>query len=239
MDSTNDVAREYAEKGAPEGTVILAQYQRQGRGRMMRSWSSPKGKNILLSLILRPSLRLEEVSLITVMSSVTVASLLREEGFHAFIKWPNDIYVEGKKVAGILTEMKSEKNEVKHVIVGIGLNVNMDSSECPEDIQKTVTSLAMLSGHLWDRTVLVRELLLQLEKTYEHLQNQEYDFLLSQWSRLSSLVGHWVEVKVSDKKWEGTVLGTDAKGALLLRREGGFIEAFLSGDVKILDRMSV
>ncbi|MBI1871489.1 MAG: biotin--[acetyl-CoA-carboxylase] ligase [Chlamydiae bacterium] len=233
VSSTNDVADRLAEEGACEGTVVVAEYQEKGRGRMGRSWQSPHGKNILFSVVLRPRLDPSFVSLITIMSSVAVTRVLEGFGFNALIKWPNDVYIDGKKIAGILTEMKCEQDQIKHLILGMGLNVNMEESDFSDDLAPIAKSLALVSKIKLDRKDILRKLLCELESTYFLVVKGCYDQVLAEWSRRSFLVGKWVEVIVGDKKEEGVVLGTDSKGALLLRNENGFIASVMSGDVSL------
>ena len=232
-DSTNDIADQLAREGAPEGTVVLTEYQDKGKGRMGRKWFSPKGKNILLSIILRPKIDPSFVSLITVMSSVALAKALRKMDFLAKIKWPNDIYIEGKKVAGILTEMKCEQDKINYLVLGIGINVNMAQSDIPETLWNQVSSLAMLKGQSVDRLLFLKNFFSELENEYDQVKDYQYDRILEEWSKMSLLVGKWVEVSCGDRKFEGVVLGSGSKGELLLKLENGFVESVLSGDIRI------
>lgn len=237
-ESTNNVADQLARDGAPEGTLVLAEYQTKGRGRMEREWFSPKGRNILMSVVLRPRMDPGFVSLITVMSSVAVARAIRSVGLDAQIKWPNDVYIEGRKVSGILTEMKCEQDRIKHLVLGIGINVNMLKSEIPLSLHGEASSLSILKGAPIDRKELLKTLLCELEMAYDMVKDDRCERVLGEWSRLSFIVGKWVEVSLGAKKIEGVALGTDSKGALLLKLENGFVEAVLSGDVHLVKRIS-
>jgi BirA family biotin operon repressor/biotin-[acetyl-CoA-carboxylase] ligase len=236
IDSTNDAADQLAREGAREGTIVLTDYQMKGRGRMERKWISPKGKNLLFSIILKPHIDPSFVSLITIMSSVALAKALRKFDLFAKIKWPNDLFVEEKKVAGILTEMKCEQDEIKYLVLGIGVNVNMDVSEFPSSLWNQASSLAMLKGQPLDRKSLFETVLLELEAEYDLVKEGEYERILQEWSKMSLLVGKWVEVLCGSKKLEGIVLGSGSKGELLLKLENGFVESVLSGDVRLMPR---
>lgn len=231
--STNDVAEQLARDGAAEGTVVAAEYQSKGRGRLKRQWFSPKGKNLLFSVILRPNLDPGFVSLMTIMSSVAIARAMRKEDVPAQIKWPNDVYVEGKKIAGILTEMSSEQDRVKYVVIGIGMNVNMSEEDFSEDVRSQAISMALLKKANLDRMSFFKKVLLELENCYLKIRQGFYEDILEEWSRCSFLVGQWIEVVSGQRKLEGVVLGTDARGELLLKLENGFIESIISGDINL------
>lgn len=231
--STNTIADQLARDGAPEGTCVLAEFQTNGKGRMGRQWISPKRKNILLSVIFKPDLDPSRVSLMTLMGSIAVARALHTLGFDAQIKWPNDIYLEGKKVAGILTEMSCEQDKIKHLVVGIGLNVNSSESDFSETLRKDATSLYIIGQREMDRKTVLKELIQALEKAYHLVKTHDDAKLLEAWSQFSILTGCWVQASFGLKKIEGVVLGIDQNGALLLKLESGLVESILSGDIKI------
>ncbi len=231
--STNDIADQLARDGASEGTCVLAEFQTRGRGRLARNWIAPKGKNILLSVIFRPQLDIRHVPLMTLISAIAVSRTLETLGFNPKIKWPNDVYIGNKKVAGILTEMVSEQDAIKHLIIGIGINVNLSLSDLPKDIENKATSLSILTGHHMDRKILLKELLYELEKIYSLITSSQYEKIIEEWSKLSMLSGRWVEIFSGEKKIEGIVLGIDSSGALLLKLENGFVESILSGDIQL------
>jgi len=229
--STNDIAEQLARDGAIEGTVVAAEYQNKGRGRLKRKWLSPKGKNLLFSVILRPHLDPGFVSLMTIMSSVALARVMRQEGVAAQIKWPNDVYVDGKKIAGILTEMSSEQDRVKYVVIGIGINVNMPEEDFSDEIKPLATSMSLSKGMNLDRVGFLKKVLIELDHCYDKIRKGLHEEVLEEWSRYSFLMGRWVEVVSGQRRLEGVVLGTDARGELLLKLENGFVESIISGDI--------
>lgn len=237
--STNDVAKGLALEGALEGTVVLAEYQTNGRGRLGRTWISPRGKNILLSVLLKPHLEPDSVFLITLMSSVALARTLASYGFDARIKWPNDILIAGKKAAGILTEMVSDEHQSQCFIVGIGINVNMTQEEIPRDLRDQVSSLGPIKNKTLDRNALIKGLLLSLDENYNLLKHKHYEKILEDWSTLSFLTGKWVRVFVRERILEGVALGIDRKGSLLLKMESGLIETVSSGDIELMEKLYV
>jgi BirA family biotin operon repressor/biotin-[acetyl-CoA-carboxylase] ligase len=231
--STNDVAEQLARDGAMEGTIVAAEYQNSGRGRLKRKWLSPKGRNLLFSVILRPHLDPGFVSLMTIMSSVALARAMRQEGVPARIKWPNDVYVDGKKIAGILTEMSSEQDRVKYVVIGIGMNVNMSADDFQEEIRPLATSMRLSKGLNLDRMAFFKKVLVELEDCYHKIRQGLHEAILEEWSRYSFLMGQWIEVVSGQRRLEGVVIGTDARGELLLKLENGFVESIISGDINL------
>lgn len=232
-ESTNDIAEKLARNGEKEGAIVLAEFQTAGRGRLERKWHSVKSENILLSIILKPELDPSCVSMMTVMISVATANALRSLGYEAKIKWPNDIYIKGKKVAGILTEMKSELDRIQYLVVGIGINVNVSSVNLPEEIKHKTTSLRDEKNEKINRTDVLKTLLVEIEKAYNLVKEGQFETVLAEWSKLSIVFGQWVEVNIGKRTIEGVVIGTDRKGSLLLKMENGFIETVISGDVQL------
>lgn len=226
LESTNDTAWEKAIKGEPEGTVIFAEFQTKGRGRLKRHWYSAKRKGLCFSVILRPQLTPNYVPMITAMSAVSVAMAVRKlTGSSALIKWPNDIFLNGKKLGGILTEINTELDIIKFVILGIGINVNMD--KFPDELKKTATSLKLEDGENYSRIELAREILKSLEDYYNLLLNKKWDEIIAEWKDLSWVLGK----RVSVGETEGQALGIDEQGALIVRQDDGINKYITSGDV--------
>jgi len=226
-DSTNEIAYDLAKKGAPEGSVVVAEGQRRGKGRMGRSWISPKG-GIYLSAILRPNLFPNDIPKITLMCAISVCTAIRDcSGLDAKIRWPNDILVEGKKICGILTEMKAEQDRIDFIIVGIGINVNTPASALP----KVGTSIKEEVGKKFSRIELTRKLLESLEVHYEGFKKDGFAATRQHWRDLSATLGRRVKADLNHKKIEGQAQDIDEDGALLIRLDNGFIERLLSGDV--------
>lgn len=230
-DSTNDAALELAEQGEAEGTCIFAEHQRRGRGRLGRSWLSPKGKSLLFSVILRPLLSPAEVSKITLTAAVSVARCSsRFTGRMLGIKWPNDVVYEEKKICGILTEMRAEADRVNFVVLGIGLNVNAEAEELPPE----AGSLMQIAGKEIPRLELGRELLRELERDYLRLREGRFDSIAKDWERFSVTSGRRVAAACLGKKIQGQAMGIDADGALWIRTDSGLQQRILAGDVEHL-----
>ncbi|MFH1490036.1 MAG: biotin--[acetyl-CoA-carboxylase] ligase, partial [Pseudomonadota bacterium] len=229
-DSTNIRARELAEKGAPEGTLVLAEKQTGGRGRKGRNWHSPPRGGIYVSLILRPALSPAESPKITLLTAVALADALTSISPLEFrIKWPNDLLIHGKKIAGILTEMTTEMDRVGYIVVGLGLNVN--TRHFPASIAKTATSLCLEAGEMFSRVQLLRVFLTHFEERYTSFIHQGFEPVLNRWKDLSDIIGKPIRVDMIDGALVGTVQDVDADGVLLLKDDAGNIHRIFSGDV--------
>lgn len=230
--STNNVAKELAEDGAAEGTVIIAEEQTQGRGRMDRTWHSPAG-GIWMSVILRPDLPPYRVQDITLVAAVAVVNAIKvSTGLDPMIKWPNDIYMGGRKVCGILTEMKGEADKVHYVVVGIGLNVNNDFAEAENDLQ-TAGSLKGIAHKQLDRKELVREILSCFEKNFSIYCREGLASILDLWRHNNITLGRNVILKIGDREFSGIAVDITSEGGLLLRDKQGRTKAFYSGEVTV------
>lgn len=230
--STNTLAMELALKGSSEGTVVIAELQTGGKGRLNRKWISPKG-NLYLSVILRPNVPLQRAPLITLMGAVAVASAIRTAcKIQAAIKWPNDILLRGKKVSGLLTEMSAEQDRIRHIVLGIGINVNMDLDALPADVRETSTTLAGEAGHKIDRTILLRQLLRDLEYWYQKFLMSSVD-VLEEWERLNMTIGNRVTVNGFGETLEGLAQGIDTEGRLILKLDDGSRRQVSAGDVTL------
>ncbi len=233
VDSTNTVAFALAEQGLSEGTAVFAEAQTKGRGRLGRSWSSPKWQGIYLSLILRPKIVPEKTALVTLLAAVSCAEAIRKVcGLAALIKWPNDILVNNKKVCGILTEMNVQNHKVKFIILGIGINVNTPISKLPRgagslrEESPTPTAKAQFS-----RLELARELLYQLDREYFYFGHKGRAKIITRWRNLSALSGKRVKVFSAQGVIEGQAQDIDEQGALIVRLDNGFKQHLVSGDV--------
>jgi BirA family biotin operon repressor/biotin-[acetyl-CoA-carboxylase] ligase len=234
VDSTNSIASGLAEK-APEGTVILADCQQKGRGRLGRLWLSPRGINIYMSIILRPDVEPKETTLITLLAAVACTLALRRlTGAPVTIKWPNDLMVSGKKIGGILTEMKTARKKIISAIVGIGINVNGDPDSFPEDIRGIATSVKNETGKLFSREKIIAEILNEVNNWYPVLKVPAREALLSEWKRLTSTLGKEVTVVAGQETFSGHAESIDDGGLLLLRLPSGELKSISSGDLTIL-----
>ena len=230
--STNTLAMELAQQGADEGTAVVAEQQTCGRGRLGRVWVSPRG-NLYLSVILRPAIAVQKAPLVTLMGAVAVATALAEsQGLPAGIKWPNDIMLEGKKCCGLLTEMSSEPDRVRHIVLGIGVNVNMDLQALSPEVRQRSTSLAAARGAPLDRTGLLTDLLEQLDRWYASFLRSE-GTVIEAWRRLNVTLGRSVSVSSRDETIEGEARDVDGDGWLIIRMPDGRERAVASGEVTI------
>ncbi len=228
VDSTMDEAFRLGMEGAPEGTVVCAETQSKGRGRLGRSWMSPKGKGIYFSLILRPKLSFSQMPQLTLMAAVAIAeAITKTTTVKVGIKWPNDLLIDGKKVAGILTELRAETDQMKFVVLGVGINVNSTSSQLVD----TATSLKIVMGKPVDRVQLLRDVLVQLEQWYGLVHQGKFDKVLAKWKKLSCTLNTRVRVTDGVGSTEGHAIDLDRDGALLVKKDNGTIVRKLAGDV--------
>jgi len=224
--STNDLAWQEALSGAAEGTVVFAEEQTAGRGRMGRPWHSPPGSGLLMSVVLRPELQVQQSNLLTVMSSVAVAQALQERlALHARIRWPNDITIRDRKVAGILVEGRSLATGSVFVL-GIGLNVNASLDEFLPELRETATSLAIETGTPVNRNDAARWLLAALERWYLDLRQGDYGRIARQWRRLSSTLGERVALLENGREFRGRVLDLSLEDGLIVRLDEGVTRVF-------------
>jgi BirA family transcriptional regulator, biotin operon repressor / biotin---[acetyl-CoA-carboxylase] ligase len=232
--STNTVAAELSEK-ISEGAVVVADGQERGRGRLGRTWISPAGVNIHMSVILRPIMEIRDATLITIMAAVACATALRKAtGLDVSIKWPNDLTVSGKKLGGILTDLKTEKGTIVAAIVGIGINVNSDTDIFPGEVNKIATSVKKETGNLSSREEIAVAVLDEIDKWYTILQGRDNNMLLSEWKRLTSTLGKKVAVIVGEETLNGVAEAIDDEGRLLLKLPSGEIKRISSGDLTVL-----
>jgi len=237
IDSTNVYAARLAREGAAEGTIVIADAQSGGKGRLGRSWISPPGVNLYLSVILRPSVSASVAPQLNLLAAVAVADAISEVcQLTPAIKWPNDVLVVGKKVCGILAEMQTEAGELRAVILGIGVNINAPLSAFPEELHDKASSLLLVSGRTIERSMFTASLLTHLEKCYVLWLEQGFAALRTTWEMYaSSVLGKRIAVAASEGTVTGTALGLDDDGALLVRGEAdGAIHRLLAGDVSVI-----
>ncbi len=233
IESTNLEARRQIAAGAPEGTVIVAETQELGRGRLERSFFSPRG-GIWFSVILRPKFLPQEAPKCTLMAAAAVAMAMEQFGFSAGIKWPNDILYEGKKLTGILTDMSAEMDRINAIIIGIGINVNIRKEDFPAELRDTATSLYCIRGETVQRTKFLRAVLESMEELYKTACSQGFAPVMETWKRYSVTLGQEVQVigVGQGEDFTGTAVDIDEDGALLIETESGR-RRVLAGDVSI------
>ncbi|HVP65766.1 MAG TPA: biotin--[acetyl-CoA-carboxylase] ligase [Anaeromyxobacteraceae bacterium] len=233
LESTSDLAKELAEQGAAHGEVVIAERQTAGRGRRGRSWSSPAGKNLYLSAVLRPELPPQRAAELTLVASLAVCDACRQAGVDAGIKWPNDVLVGGRKVAGILTELAAEPDVVHWVVVGIGVNLNAGREDFPEEIRDEATSLAIERGQPVPRALFAAALLSLLEQWLDRHAEEGFEAVRRAWRERSATLGRSVRVEVDGGEVDGVADDLDESGALLVRSESGLVRV-VAGDVRLL-----
>ena len=224
--STNDVAWTQASAGAADGTVICAEEQAAGRGRMGRQWLCPSGKGILASVILRPELDVAKRSVLTVMAAVATARAI-QECYHlpALIRWPNDIIIRDRKVGGILVEARTLASGATFV-AGLGLNASMQTTDIPADLRGSATSLAIETGREIDRIEFARFLLRSLDRWYHAVKRGEYGPIAEDWRHLSSTLGQRVALTDGSEEYHGRVLDLTLEDGLILRLDSGVTRVF-------------
>jgi len=233
LDSTNTKAYQLAQEGAEEGEVVIAESQAKGRGRLGRQWFSPPFLNLYLSVILRPKISPHQASLITLMAAVATANAIREfSGLLPLIKWPNDILLRDRKVAGLLNEMHSEMDRIHFVILGIGVNLNMDEKAFSKEIQAIATSLRIEMGQTVSRKAFLQSLLQTLEGWYSIFLKEGNDVLLRAWRDWAKIKGRRVKVTSFGETLVGTAIDVDSDGALILETEDGGRTRVVAGDVE-------
>ena len=234
-DSTNTRARQLAEEGAEDGTVVIADLQSQGKGRMGRFWVSPSGVNLYLSIILRPKIELRHATQMTFLTAVAVAEAIEDAGdFSPNLKWPNDVLLHDRKIAGLLNELNAETEQIHFMVLGIGVNLNMKQEQFPSDLRTPATSLLVEGGKKVSRLEFTRLLLKKIDSLYSLYQEEGFAPILARWEQRCQMLGRKVEVDYQHSRVTGTVKGLDEAGALLLSRSDGGEERVLAGDVKLL-----
>lgn len=232
IDSTNKMAKDIGFK--EEGVIIVAEEQLEGRGRLGRTWESPKKKGIYFSIILKPQLSPTKVAKLTLIGAAAVNLAINEMGIKSQIKWPNDIVVNGKKVCGILTEMSSELNMINYVIIGIGINVNLEESEIPEDLKDKATSLKIESKIKIDRKKLFATILNKFEELYIPFKDDEdISKTIEICKNNSAVIGKEILVVNGASKRLGKALDLNEAGELIVDFEDGKIESVFSGEISI------
>jgi BirA family transcriptional regulator, biotin operon repressor / biotin---[acetyl-CoA-carboxylase] ligase len=230
--STNDVAEKLARDGVKEGAVVFAESQTKGRGRLGRKWMSPTRKGLWFSVLLRPHLHPQETTQLTVISATALRRAVKTvTGLSAEIKWPNDLLLGGKKAAGILTELSAEVDRVRHIIIGIGVDVNQDADEFPAELRKTATSLRMEAGGEISRAELATEILRELDSDYTRICARKFSEVADEWEAACVTIGKNVAVHLGDRQLRGRAESLDDDGALLIRTEHGHLERITGGDV--------
>jgi BirA family biotin operon repressor/biotin-[acetyl-CoA-carboxylase] ligase len=239
--STNASLRMLGRRGDREGTIVLADEQTAGRGQADKVWISPPRCNLYVSVLLRPAIASTQAPLISLLAAVALVDTLTQEGAVCGIKWPNDVLIQQRKVAGILTEMETHHEAVQFVVVGIGVNVNMTREELQAylgPIAETATSLRVSLGHELSREGLLARLMGNLEEWYNRFITQGATILQEAWEARSMMHGRRISAYTSEATWKGTAEGIDQGGRLRLRQDDGTLVTLTSAEVRFLDSAS-
>lgn len=232
--STNDLAKELAEKGIKEGTVVIAETQTHGRGRLGRRWISPRG-GIWFSVILRPTVGCKDAPKIVFTAALAIAKTIRKMlRLTAKTKWPNDVLVHNKKVCGLLAETNVSDDSINFVVLGIGINANVDTNAFPEELTGSLTSLKKEAKREIPREKFLRALLKEMEHYYNEFTRGRFARILEEWKCLTDMIGKDVEVVSFDERFVGKAINVDQHGALIVRLEDDNIKRVFSADASVL-----
>lgn len=233
IDSTNTQAKRLAEDGAVSGTLVVSDCQVKGKGRRGRVWESPKASAIYMTLMIRPQIRPERASMLTLVMGISVVQAIRNVlQLDTCIKWPNDVVLNKKKVVGILTEMNAQMDYIEYLVIGVGINANM--REFPPELQDKATSLQMELGHPVNRAELVAETMKCFERNYEIFEKtQDLSGLLEAYQAVLANYNQPVRVLEPGNEYSGIARGINERGELLVERENGTVEEVYSGEVSV------
>lgn len=231
VDSTNEEAKMLASQGGEEGLVVVADRQKLGRGRLGRRWYSPEG-GLWFSVILRPRMKVRETQKLTLTAAVAVANTLRKTlGLMVEIKWPNDILINGRKVCGILMEAVLKEDYLDFVVVGIGINANVDRKELPKEVAETAITLKEVLGWEINKNELLCHSLKQLETYYKMLKEGKFNLILEEWRELALFLGKEIEVTSLNERMRGKAIDVDEDGTLILELKDGTRLKVVSGEI--------
>lgn len=232
LPTTQRVAHEMALDGARHGSIVIANEQTEGKGRIDRVFHSKKGDGIWMSVVLRPNILPYLAPQLTLLTATVLANVLdRYAGVQPQIKWPNDVLINGKKISGILTEMQAEQDQVLYVIIGIGININQEKTDFPADVQDKVTSLKMATNKAWDIVPLIQEILHTFEIKYNQFIETGFERVKHDWENYGFRLNERLKINTGRETWEGLFLGIAEDGALLAERKPGKIEKVYSGEI--------
>lgn len=220
--STQPIAHDLARENKPHGTVIIAEEQTAAKGRMNRPWQSPKGTGIWLSMILRPEIMPHQAPQLTLLTATVLAEVIYEEtNVSPQIKWPNDILIAGKKIAGILTEMQAEQDQIQYVVLGFGMNVNQEEQDIDPDLRDRATSIRIATEKKWDRTKMIQRILERFEQTYDLYLREGFSQIKKKWENFGFKVGQKISLTMQDEKVTATFIGISHDGALIIENANG------------------
>ncbi|MGM0845938.1 MAG: biotin--[acetyl-CoA-carboxylase] ligase [Bacillota bacterium] len=232
--STQKIAHTLAQDGAQEGTTVIADEQTEGRGRLLRSWHSPKGTGIWMSIILKPQLPPQRAPQFTLIAAVAVVQAIEEVcGLSPEIKWPNDILIDGKKVTGILTELQAEADKINSIIIGIGMNVNQKAEDFPEELKSIATSLSLEKEENISRAKLIQKVLEKLELYYDLYMEKGFTPIKLLWESYAVSIGRQITARTITASIKGKALGINEDGVLRIQDAEGVIHEVYSADIEL------
>lgn len=236
VESTQLVAHDLVRQGVPDGTLVIAEHQTAGRGRMQREWESSEGKGIWMTIIIRPEIAPHQAPQFTLVTAVAVVNAMKSlfKNFTPQIKWPNDILVDGKKTTGILTEMIAEENRIQALLIGIGINVNQQLDDFPQQLQTIATSVAIEEGKQVERVHLVAKVLEYLEQYSDHYVKHGFSSIKTLWEQSSCTIGNQVRATTLREVVEGEATAITDSGVLEIRQANGEIKGVYSADIELL-----
>jgi len=229
ISSTNRKARDIADKGGKEGSIVLSKVQKTGRGRFDRSWESPVG-GLYLSIILRPTVSPDKSTLLPLVAALAVSKTIDNLGLSSTIKWPNDVRMNGKKVAGILLESDATGDGLNYVVLGMGINLNIELNQLSTDIREGVTSVSHEKKESVDYYMFLENLLSMFHSYYILFSNGRFGQLLDEWKEASDTLSKRVKIVTSAEEIIGQAIDVDRSGFLLLKTDSGDIKKVVSGD---------
>ena len=234
VDSTNRVAKALAYHGAEEGTIVVAEEQENGKGRLERNFYSPRGKGIWFSVVLRPKILPKDAPKLTLMAAVAVAEAMARFNLKAEIKWPNDIMFDGRKLVGILTEITGEIGKITYIVIGVGINVNISREEFPEELRDIAASLSEINGEILSRVKIFRAVLEEFDKLYIEVKAAGFDKVIERWKKYNVTLGKNIRVISANDgdNFEGKAVDLNSDGALVVETAQGQ-RAVYAGDVSI------
>jgi BirA family biotin operon repressor/biotin-[acetyl-CoA-carboxylase] ligase len=232
LDSTNTYAKQLASEGCEEGAIVIAEDQYAGRGRQGRMWVAEAGTSLTFSILLKPTIAPESIGILSLYAGLAITeAVMQQSGIRPACKWPNDILFDGKKFCGILSEAVFNNGMLAATIIGAGLNINQ--LEFPHEIRQSATSLALVNGHTYDRTILLAAILQQLEYWYKYVQSGHHNIILDRWRTHCPMIGQEIAVDQQGTIIRGIASGLADDGGLIIQSNGSKIKMF-AGDVTIM-----
>lgn len=234
IDSTNNYAKKIANEGCSHGTIVIAEKQTLGRGRVGREWKSHNSEGLWFSIILRPDLEPENVQIVTLAASVAVVEgILEAEGIVCGIKWPNDIIINNSKLGGILTELSAEPGHVNHVVVGIGININQDPSTFEDEIKNKATSLKIHMGKPVSRVKILGKIMTRFEEIYIIMLQGNTQEIIDRWNKYSVTLGKDVKITIKDLEYTGLAQSIALDGKLIVKCNDGVLREISAGEIQV------